>query len=354
MLKKISTFSRAFFLVFSLLFLGACAGPSTPFGALSLFDDTNEVSESGDTAAGGVEIEVYPKSKVFHKSSQVRVHIKDPKGVGPQAQVQVLYNNRDVTDSFKRRQSRDKNPREIQLVFDGLRLPAHKVHDIQVLYRNNHNSGRLHKVAMGTPKCDFRSTQPISTLLKFKVKDETIRDLEEVAFNNEMNPSLLAALAAQESGFNPKAVSWYRAIGLTQVTHIAEKEIMEHVKDWPRYPKIQRYSYPQLKYKILRDKINENNEWRLDPRLSLEGGAHYFDVLEKYWSREDKKKLVAQSGGDLTRVMLASYNIGPATVSRAIKRGGKNWLKDREGKTSTKYVNLVTSYCQNFAEGDQT
>ena len=59
----------------------------------------------------------------------------------------------------------------------------------------------------------------------------------------------------------------------------------------------------------MKDQINEDNEWRLNPRLSLEGGAKYFNYLEKYWEREDKQVLLAQSGGDLTRVMLASYNI---------------------------------------------
>ena len=350
-MSKKSTIFNYLLLSFIMLVSSACAGPATPFGAISPFSEKSTVKLTEDSVSEGVEIEVTPKRFRYHKRSNVKIHIKDPEGIAPSAQYQVLYNHRDVTDSFKVVKPRTKEPRELVLVYNGLKLPARKVHSIEVLYKRSQGSARTHRRAMKNPDCDYKASRAIASTLDFNVPAETIRDLEEVSFNHEINPSMLAALAAQESGFNPKAVSWYRAIGLTQVTHIAEKEILKDVKDWPRYPGIQKLGFTKLKYKILKNEINQNNEWRLDPRLSLEGGAKYFNYLEGYWSRKDKQVLLAKSGGDLTRLMLASYNIGPGSVSRAIERKGSEWMKDKEGITSAKYVNLVTSYCDEFGHG---
>ena len=350
-MSKKSTIFKYILLSTLLLMTTACAGPSTPFGALSPFATKTNTTLSEDNTYGGVEIEITPKNLRYHKRANVKVHIKDPEGITSNAQYQVLYNKRDVTDSFKLMKPRSKEPRELVLVYNKLKLPARKVPLIEVLYRRSQGDARQYRASMKNPDCDHKATRAIASTLNFDVPAETIRDLEEVSFNHEINPSMLAALAAQESGFNPKAVSWYRAIGLTQVTHIAEKEILKDVQDWPRYPGIQKLGFSKLKYKILRNEINENNEWRLDPRLSIEGGAKYFKYLEKYWAREDKQLLLAKSGGDLTRLMLASYNIGPGSVTRSIQRKGPEWLKDKEGVTSAKYVNLVTSYCEEFGSG---
>jgi hypothetical protein len=245
-----------------------------------------------------------------------------------------------------------KDKTEIRLQFKDFRLPSRELHDIKVKYQRDPEDPIFFSRRLERARCDLDGFQPLQSTLDFKVSGEVLKEIEEISYQNQINPSFLAALTAQESGFNPRAVSSQRALGLTQVTPIAEKEILQEGKDWPRYPNINDLNFFELKYKVITEEINPENEWRLNERLSLIGGAKYLDYLKNYWSRADKQQLLAKSKGDLTSVLLASYNIGPAKVSRSIERAGPDWLHDPEGRDAVKYVNMVTSYCETFAKGE--
>lgn len=331
----------------------ACAGPSTPFGSIGFFDSLSLNSAEPDEPIDSAEVQISmnPNTKTFLKPTDLKILISDPKGIGPKANYSVFYNGRNVTNNFKISESRKSNPREVFLTFKGLRLPPSKFSEVTVSYQRNPGDAKVFTKRLEPPTCNLIEPKTIKTTLSFDVESNLIQTIEETALDNKINPNLLAALTAQESGFNSKAISTYKAIGLTQMTNIAEKEIIEQAGNWPRYPGISDLSFWELKYKIVKEDIHEQNEWRMDPKLSLLGGSLYLNKLKTYWARADKQKLVKDSGSTLTQVILASYNIGPATVSRAIERKKKKWLTDHEGATSTKYVNLVGDYCQKFAAG---
>ena len=103
---------------------------------------------------------------------------------------------------------------------------------------------------------------------------------------------------------------------------------------------------------IANGKVNASNEWRLNPGLSIQGGAEYLTYLAEYWSRPDKRAQLEKYVGDddyaLSLVMLASYNSGGSRVSAAIDADGKKWLQDDELGEARKYVRRVASYCDYF------
>src|SRR4029079_16070048 len=104
--------------------------------------------------------------------------------------------------------------------------------------------------------------------------------------------------------------------GLTQITSSSEAEVVKVKAKFPRYPGIGDMSLLDLKLDIVRGKINEDNEWRLNPIRSIEGGVTYLNYLTDYWNRPEKRNLVAKAldtkGPVPSDIILASYNSGPA------------------------------------------
>lgn len=161
---------------------------------------------------------------------------------------------------------------------------------------------------------------------------------------------MLASLVAQESSFNHKAVSVSRAIGLTQVTPIASKDISLQKKEWVTYPTSDKLSYLKLKYKVFRGDINSKNDWRLDRYKSLEGGAIFLKQLSNYWESKKSTRFLNKHFKSIpkTDIILASYNSGANRVRRNIGKHKANWIWSKELNEARKYVMNIKSYCHQF------
>ncbi|MCP4911956.1 MAG: lytic transglycosylase domain-containing protein [Oligoflexia bacterium] len=205
---------------------------------------------------------------------------------------------------------------------------------------------------MSMPKCNYYDYQPIVKLSPFNPKKQFLGHIKDAAYHEQINPSLLAALIAQESGFNSMAVSHAKAIGLTQVTENAEPHILEDSAHWPQYPKLNQFNVPTIKTLIYLGKVNAQNEWRLNPYLSMRGGAKYLKYLEDYWSSADAKFRIQthlNSNWDKTSdLILASYNSGPFRVKQELTKYGPDWLNSPKLKEAKKYVSRVRSFCHEF------
>ena len=97
------------------------------------------------------------------------------------------------------------------------------------------------------PECNFSNHEVIKNLSEFNVDPKLTQYINFISKKYEINPSLLASLVAQESSFNSKAVSISRAVGLTQVTPIANKDIRIEKNEWKSYPDSDKLSYLNLK-----------------------------------------------------------------------------------------------------------
>ena len=155
------------------------------------------------------------------------------------------------------------------------------------------------------------------------------------------------------SSFDPKAVSWAKAIGLTQITPLAAEEIDRKGKNWPKVDALGELPVPLIKFKIALGDINERNDWRLNPKTSIKGGVDYLLFIDNYWKKERNKNLLAplleeDPYADI-RAIVASYNFGSARVRRGILDSGNRWMDQKKLAGSRKYVNRILGYCHQFS-----
>ena len=122
-------------------------------------------------------------------------------------------------------------------------------------------------------------------------------DLERFARQNNLDPFLVAALARQESEFNPKAVSVSRARGLTQIMPSTGRELSRRLRIRP-------YSTARL----------------FQPQVNLQLGTYYL-------------RSVVDSVDGRWEAALAAYNAG---LSRA-----KDWSTWGEFREAAEFVETV-------------
>jgi hypothetical protein len=250
---------------------------------------------------------------------------------------------------------RDRERGILRLVFRDVRLRRRQVDEVVFRYESLHGRRQL-SAWWPPPECPMGARWRASAIHGFPSADAHALLVHEVASASGINPSLLAGLVAQESGFNPKAVSWAKAIGLTQITSIAETTVLQRTgAQWPRFAGLADMSWLRAKLLIDMGVIDRTLEWRLDPRLSLQGGVVFLRYLRHYWQRPAHMRLLASHGLNndlrLTEVLLASYHSGAARAKRAIRAEGAQWLRGRPVAEARYYVRRVFSYCWHFAHG---
>ena len=348
--------------------LVACVGPTTPFGAVDSFG-LEEAKPKADRQVAGEKtvsksimdyrrpmIHFSPKRQFLHDRSAFEIQITDAQSIPDHFGFKIYHNKRDVTQKFLGMSKIEKaeDNKSISFKFKDLRLRVDEINDIEVVYEKD--GGESYSAEFLPPTCSLFDKQPITRFHGFKGKEKYLPLIEDIALRSQSNPSFMAGMVAQESGFNPSAVSWAKAIGLTQITPLAEQELMRRQKVsgvWPRFPGINKMNYLKLKAKIVTGEIDKKKEWRLNPRYSIEGGATYINYLKKYWDLPNNKKIVQSLPGDfdmnLSQVILASYNSGAARVKAAIVSHGSSWKNHKKLKEARKYVNKVSSYCYHFS-----
>lgn len=335
----------------NLTFLFSCAGPATPFGSHVIVNPEFKSRIPG--SSNGTSIASFPKSQLYHSPFDLVLQIKDSKPIPKDFRYEILYNGRKIERWWKGEKIvfDSQNPRLANIVFEKLSLLPGRQNEITFLYYRDQDSDPV-SYKFGPPECSFRDLKEIATVRPFYTDGLSVADIEQIGQSNQVNPSLLAALVAQESGFNPLAISWAKAVGLTQITSLAGQEIMELRPDWQYDKTVDGLSFLELKTSILTKKLTEREDWRLDRLKSLEGGTLYLNILEKYWQREEAigALSVFEKNPPMTDILLASYNSGAYRVKKSIKRDKENWLKAKELKEARKYVMNIKSYCHAFSK----
>jgi soluble lytic murein transglycosylase-like protein len=275
--------------------------------------------------------------------------------------LKLYYNGISFGDRFVAKADKiylDSYGQRVKLSIPNLRLMADRENKIKAVYRRSASSLPVVAEFM-PPQCSaFERGRHLASVTEFQAPHDYVQLINTHASQKNLNPNFVAALIAQESGFDPLAVSWGKAIGLTQITTAGESEILKSNTTWPRYPGLHELSLPLLKFSIINRRINAGNEWRLDPAKSIQGGVEYLDYLNGYWNKDEKRKLIAEKLGsdsdtNVSEIILASYNAGPKKVTQALDHYGKNWLEDDEMAGSVKYVRKIVSYCDQFSSERQ-
>ncbi len=356
--------SKSYFFIFLLNFylLGlGCAGPTTPFGGLKSFS-VKEISKDVLNNLkrlvfdNQTKIFVVPKKQVLHKMEDVWLVVEDSITIPEKFEVKVFYNRKDISHLLPSKKTYliNESNTQIKIKIPHVLLRTDLDQDVVFVYIS---SEKKISFLWEPPTCPLFTRQEVIQTDPFNVDSEMIEKISLMARSKKINPSLFVGLVAQESSFDPKAVSYAKAIGLTQITNLAEKEIVEVHSEWPRHPAVQRYPSSIVKELINTEKINEENEWRLNPEFSIEGGLTYLYVLINYWRRSQHLDLLnttfSESEEDFSKVLLASYNSGAARVKYQIQLNGTNFLKAHTLKEAQNYVKRIQSFCYHFSHEDK-
>lgn len=298
-----------------------------------------------------MKIDFKPTRQVLHGPKPLVVRIQDPNGIPENPRLQVRYDGMDVTKTFMEQARRlsMSGEREMFIRIPVVRLSPHTDHRIEVRYYDS--KGKPSWAYYKAPVCRAFDFKHVSHTDDFKPDNSLLSIIESLSEKSDINPALMTALIAQESSFNPRTVSWAKAMGLTQMTPIAEDEVADQIDDydqWPHYKKIGRLPASVIKMMVLSGRINEKNDWKLDRELSIRGGLAYLTFLEKLWSTPAMKSRFDDI--ERTKLVLASYNSGRVRVLSALHHYGKNWLKAPELREARRYVNRIFSFCDFFSQ----
>jgi hypothetical protein len=343
-------------ILFITSFLLSCAGPMTPFGAHNeLNSKTAPVDDIINTSWIAkedlpIQIDFSPKRQNLHSAQHLKVRLRDKTGISKDSRIRLYYGGIDVTDKMQVN-AIDGGHEELEFHLKNFRLPADRDNQIVFTYQKNQDVPAVIQ-EFKTPYCSMVDSGPVLKLENFNVNNEVLSTINSVSVQNQVNPFLVAAMMAQESGFNPNAISWAKALGLMQITSIAEEEVIDQYAHWPRYPDIKNLNVAEIKLFMVLGEINEKTEWRLNSNKAVLGGIKYLQFLQNYWQREENRTLLNDTFSSVPTVdvLLASYNSGAARVKKTIIELGGDWKKAHKLKEARKYVSRVKSYCYHFSE----
>lgn len=339
-------------MLISLIFLTGCAGPTTPFGGLDFWTgDGHFFNAFAEVPA--LNLEISPGRQVLHKSSSIKIEYTPTGTSKDDVKINVIYNHRDVTKAFERRAlASEQEGKQIIYIYPNLRLLPDRRHEIDIFIKKGGQIVSQRKYL--PPNCSMETPRSIASIAPFKPERNYLGTITHLAREHKMNPSFLAGLIAQESGFDSELVSRSKALGLTQVTSVADDELKKLRPEWNRDARIETLDSKEVAFLIREKKIGAKQDWRLDPELAIEGGALYLNYLREYWnSVENKTLLRAHPNVTYSEVILASYNSGASRVKNRIQKHGDDWLDDEDLKEAFKYVNKVESYCYHFSTEDR-
>jgi len=357
-------------LVCLFLLQAGCAGPTSPFGGIHSFSKSSEEQaalKGGPTwkerlnnlIESAPQIKIEPTRQVLHQSHDIRVRIYDPKGIPTKSEFKVFYGGYNVSNQLVSRVNQEMSPDRHSMIitYEDVRIPSQQNQSIEFLYRRSQDD-RAFVEALRPPSCSFRDQWDVRSTGRFQTSKELLSTLHEIAEREKWNPSFVAGLIAQESAFNTKAVSYAKAIGLTQITPIADLELKRYYPAWPRSPIIERYPAGVIKSFAKSGKLNPQNDWRLDPTRSIEGSIQLLEVMEDFWKMKSNRTLLQESLKDQeeaerVNVLLASYHSGPERVRRAIVELGPKYLQSNELNGARVYVKKVQSFCFHFAHEEE-
>ncbi|EQC52774.1 lytic transglycosylase domain-containing protein [Bacteriovorax sp. DB6_IX] len=339
--------------------LCSCAGPMNPFSSdtKNIFSKNKGLSiwegERKPATATGVDISFYPKKQNWHESHDFYIILESDFEILNHNNIKLFWNHKDITPSLNNvKEIVYQNKNNLIIKVKGLRLLANNENDIHLYYVSSKDKS-VYGRKYDHPTCEINEQAYVYNTSPFNVKESFIKLVEKESVKKGINPSMMTALIAQESGFDAKSVSHAKAIGLTQVTNLASHHVLKKHQNWKADRRIKKLPVPILRTMIKIGKISKKHDWRLDKRKSVQGGLEYIKYLERYWNGNidlieraygtnfDKEKI-------LTELILASYNSGPYRIKMRLIRDGKLWARSKVIKEAKNYIGKVKSFCYHF------
>ena len=200
----------------------------------------------------------------------------------------------------------------------------------------------------------------------------------------QLDPNLIAALLFKESGGDSLAVSTAPALGLAQLTRVADAELRRitsptkpawpayawmgaEIDAWPRDPQVHGDGATvKPDTLIAHGRLTARTEYLLDPATSARAAALWLRLLIARWSDDDLPGGYAQdaraslgagastlSAAQLLDLAIVSYNRGAEWVRTRVVRDGSGWSRrlddgTPEGVEAADYLERVRAYAAIF------
>lgn len=224
----------------------------------------------------------------------------------------------------------------------------------------------------GTPRIVRAGAARIDTAAYRAFRREVAPLLERWARDPRLgiNPALVAALIAKESGFDPRAVSSQAALGYAQLTFAADSDMRiitradslsgwmcREVRGWRRAPRF--HDAPAgaaaVREMVASGELRSRTEYLLDPRTAARAATLWLRLLEVTWTERtwpgmygDSARARLNGGQPLTEAQLldlvtASYNHGYPEVWALVREHGAAW-KDHLPPEPRDYVERIRVY----------
>jgi soluble lytic murein transglycosylase-like protein len=346
-------------LLLLIIVLTSCAGPTTPFGGDIFISESFDIKKTSSSfLTKTIKFDFFPERQYYNSPYNLSIKIQDPNFDLTKFKYEIIYNHKKLNRWLKSETIILPETKEdpIEIVFNNLSILPGNINEIAFLYYpSDSDSPVVHKLKV--PEC-FKNplSKSFLSLSPFNIKKDLKSFINTKSREYNYNPSLIAALIAQESSFNNTAISKAWALGLTQVTPIAHREIKQVKKDWEIFPNFSKLPLKTIRSYLKDNTINENNDWRLNPNRSIEGGIIYLDYLTSYWKTPDKQEILHKAFEENipeVDILLASYNSGAYRVKKSIQENGTEWLTKKNLHEARKYVMNIKSYCFSFNQGSQ-
>ena len=329
-------------------FLSSCANPLNPFGN-SILDILKAESKIKLTNkkynADDIKISMFPERQNLHQTHEliINIHSQDNQNILNFKNLRIYWNNQLVTEGIKNISKISHKNYNLSVKIPVLKLKPELDHEIKVVYQTKNS---VIEQIYHQPKCLISELNLIDNFGPYKSNDFYKNKIEEYSLQKDINPSLVSGLIASESSFNPKAVSYAKAIGLTQITNIAHKQLQDEYPSWSIDKRTRILPAPIVKTLVKMKRISNKHDWRLDASKSIQGGVSYLEYLNNYWDKFDSNfKISAQ---EKTNLILASYNFGPYRIKRHYLKSPRNWINHKSLIEAKKYTNKIKSYCYHF------
>ncbi|MBI2522084.1 MAG: transglycosylase SLT domain-containing protein [Bdellovibrio sp.] len=213
----------------------------------------------------------------------------------------------------------------LSLYFDSTYFQKKLDYTFTVFFRNTSREPWSHAVLEEVP-CSLSAQDSFYFPEYRSGKYAVLSYVELMSRRNNLNPSLVYGLINQESSFNPKAFSPDMAVGLTQMTIRAARQVAMAGPGWPVYEDLESLPFIEGKFLIETGQIHDDMDWRLRPEKSIEGGIAYLRYLSTFWSKYLDNLPVVSSTRVIDReksmcnLVLASYNLGPSRLKNILSK----------------------------------
>ncbi len=353
-----------------LLLCGGCAGPYNAMGPDSplrrgpsfspvvlqndpdLFlvprSDTYQKRFPAQQSPSTSSISYGPDRMLFSLAGPLHVTIKSSSPLTDKHEIIVVLNGQEISHQAKKTIAL---PKTIFLDFNSTYFHKNLDYSFAIFFRNTSHDAWTYSV-LSEADCSLTAQEHFYFPKESAGKYELLSDIETMSRKKHINPSFLYGLINQESSFNPKAFSHDLAVGLTQMTARAARQVSMSGPEWPLDERLESVSFIEGKYLIETGQIQGEMDWRLGPRKSVEGGIAYLRYLNDFWANylhtlPPTDNLNREQ--TMSNLVLASYNLGPARLKNILQ--GPRELQHSEWNKIRPYLRSIKTYCFQTSRG---